>query len=199
MEETNTTSKPYKICDASRSIKKGVVASSLEDLIQKLPEKLGRTEPSETVTIVLENDGTEVDEEDYFSTLEENTCLMALYDAEKWTSEIPQCHITLDTTDDASGQRRLPSLVGQLKQNICHVSVLGGPDLELLSDMDPDSVADILFPNDKEFLETLKEASGRILCEKRQAQDAMELLNLYHKSVQATNEEATNGVQPEMA
>lgn len=34
--------------------------------------------------VVLEQDGTEVDEEDYFSTLERNTSLMLLAPNEKW-------------------------------------------------------------------------------------------------------------------
>lgn len=34
--------------------------------------------------IVLESDGTEVDEEEYFSTLEQNTCFMILKVNEDW-------------------------------------------------------------------------------------------------------------------
>lgn len=34
--------------------------------------------------IVLESDGTEVDEEEYFSTLEQNTCFMILKENEDW-------------------------------------------------------------------------------------------------------------------
>lgn len=34
--------------------------------------------------IVLENDGTEVDEEEYFRTLDENTCFMILRADEEW-------------------------------------------------------------------------------------------------------------------
>lgn len=75
----------------------------------------------------------------------------------------------------------------KIKQNLCHVSLLGGADLELLSDMDPDSLVDITFP-DKIFLEQLKEASGRYLSEKRQAQDALELLRLYHEKEQTEGE-----------
>jgi DNA fragmentation factor alpha subunit len=45
-------------------------------------EKLGLN--GEAVKVVLEQDGTEVDEEDYFSTLERNTSLMLLAPNEKW-------------------------------------------------------------------------------------------------------------------
>ena len=37
------------------------------------------------VYVVLEEDGTEVDEEEYFQTLPENTLLMLLYVGDKWS------------------------------------------------------------------------------------------------------------------
>ncbi|XP_038214134.1 cell death activator CIDE-3-like isoform X2 [Zerene cesonia] len=157
----NGINQPYKICDVNREKKKGIVASSLEDLLSKVPEKLGL--PAENLTVVLECDGTEVDDEEYFSTLDPDTSLMILHGTEKWAPNMPKCQVSLDQTDDVS---------------------LGGQDLELLSDMDPDSLADIVTDRDNRIiLEHIKEASGRILLEKRQAQDAMELLKLYHQSV----------------
>lgn len=182
--------KPYKICDVNRDKKKGIVAESLEDILSKVPEKLGL--PSEHLTVVLESDGTEVDDEEYFATLEPDTSLMVLHGQEKWSPNMPRCQISLDQTDDASvcEKGQVASLVGKLHHNVCHISLLGGQDLELLSDMDPDSLADIVTDRDnKIFLEQIKEASGRILHEKRQAQDAMELLKLYHQSVSNGTEE----------
>lgn len=65
-----------------------------------------------------------------------------------------------DSTDCADVERvHLKKLVGQLKNNLCSVSVLSEPDLELLSNMDPNSLADI---TGKDFIEQLKEASGRL-------------------------------------
>jgi DNA fragmentation factor alpha subunit len=37
-----------------------------------------------SMKIVLESDGTEVDEEEYFRTLEQNTCFMILREDEDW-------------------------------------------------------------------------------------------------------------------
>ena len=37
------------------------------------------------VYVVLEEDGTEVDEEEYFQTLPANTLLMLLYVGERWS------------------------------------------------------------------------------------------------------------------
>ncbi|CAG9132734.1 hypothetical protein JYU34_017505 [Plutella xylostella] len=192
----NDINKPYKICDVNRDKKKGIVAASLEDLLTKVPEKLGL--PVDNLTVVLESDGTEVDDEDYFSTLDPDTSLMILHGQEKWGPYLPRCQVSLDQTDDVSmGEKgQVANLVGRLQHNLCHISLLGGQDLELLSDMDPDSLADIVTDRDNRiFLEHIKEASGRILLEKRQAQDAMELLKLYHQSVANGTEEVTPSKQ----
>ncbi|XP_019868278.1 DNA fragmentation factor subunit alpha [Aethina tumida] len=173
----NQNGKPFKITDATREIKKGVVASSLDDLTSKIMEKLNITGD---ITIVLESDGTEIDDEEYFATLDPNTGLMVLNNDQKWLPSIPACRLNVDQVDDGKGGAELVGLVGKLKHNLCHVSLLGAAELELLSDMDPESLVDITFP-DKIFLEQLKEASGRFLCEKRQAQDAMDLLRLYQE------------------
>lgn len=158
----NDINKPYKICDLNRDKKKGVVASSLEDLLTKVPEKLGL--PSENLTVVLECDGTEVDDEEYFSTLDPDTSLMILHGNEKWSPNMPKCQVSLDQTDDVAldDKEQVASLVGRLQHNLCHISLLGGQDLELLSDMDPDSLADIVTDRDNRIiLEHIKEASGR--------------------------------------
>lgn len=65
-----------------------------------------------------------------------------------------------DTTDCADVERvHLKKIVGQLKNNLYNVSVLSEPDLEMITNMDPNSVADI---TGKDFIEQLKEVSGRL-------------------------------------
>lgn len=176
-DDNNQSGKPFKITNQLREVKKGLVANSLEDLTSKVLEKLNI---AGHVTVVLECDGTEIDDEEYFATLDPNTSLMILTEDQNWLPPAPPCRLNIDQVDDAKGGAELAGLVGKLKHNLCHVSLLGGAELELLSDMDPESLVDITFP-DKIFLEQLKEASGRFLCEKRQAQDAMDLLRLYQE------------------
>ncbi|CAG9822620.1 unnamed protein product [Phaedon cochleariae] len=178
-EETDQSGKPFKITNSSRESRKGLVACSLEDLTSKVLEKLAIANENK-ITVVLEVDGTEIDDEEYFGTLDPHTSLMILTEGQNWSPPSPPCRINMDQVDDANGGTELAGLVGKLKHNLCHVSLLGGAELELLSDMDPESLVDITFP-DKIFLEQLKEASGRFLCEKRQAQDALELLRLYRE------------------
>ena len=78
--------RPYKVTDRLRQIRKGIVAKSLIDLRQKAMEKFGYAEDQE-VYLVLEEDGTELDDEDeeYFQTLPDNTRLMLLLRPELWS------------------------------------------------------------------------------------------------------------------
>ncbi|XP_060524921.1 DNA fragmentation factor subunit alpha-like [Cylas formicarius] len=177
--------KPFKITDNLRETRKGVVATSLEDLTSKVREKL-ETISGDNILVVLEADGTEIDDEEYFATLEPNTSLMILTNGQKWLPSYPRCEFNRDQVDDGKGGE-LAGLVGRLKTNLCHLSLLGGEELELLSDMDPESLADLTYP-DKIFLDQLKEASGRFLCEKRQAQDALDLLRLYQEKEASESE-----------
>lgn len=188
MDKEDGLGKPFKITDVTREVRKGVVACSLRELTSKVVEKMSISpDKAENITVVLETDGTEIDDEEYFATLEAHTSLMILTKDERWNPPGPPCRLSMDQLDDAKGGIELAGLVGKLKNNLCHVSLLGGAELELLSDMDPESIADITFP-DRIFLEQLKEASGRFLSEKRQAQDAMDLLKIYQE-----NETATTG------
>lgn len=102
--------------------------------------------------------GTEVDDEEYFATLERNTSLMVLHGDQKWiaagSSKTASRYIVVDDVDNVESgsrvdkirRRRTPiePLVSSLHGDPSHISLLGGNDLELLSDMDPDSLADIV-------------------------------------------------------
>lgn len=70
-----------QIKDVTRQIKKAVVASNLQELQKKSSEKFGKTEIPQ---IHLDSDGTEIDDEDYFQTLEANTELIAVFSGEQW-------------------------------------------------------------------------------------------------------------------
>ena len=73
-----------QVLDRTRSLKKGVMAASLDELLEKSRTKLGY-ETDRQLLAVLEEDGTEVEEDDYFQTLENNTTLMLLYAGERWS------------------------------------------------------------------------------------------------------------------
>lgn len=101
--------------------------------------------------------GTEVDDEEYFATLERNTSLMVLQGDQKWnvagSLKTASRYIVVDNVDSVADsscgsprRHRTPiePLVSTLHGDPSHISLLGGHDLELLSDMNPDSLADIV-------------------------------------------------------
>ncbi|NXG85310.1 CIDEA protein, partial [Stercorarius parasiticus] len=74
--------RPFRVSNASRSSRKGIVASSLQELICKT---LDAFLISGIVTLVLEEDGTVVDTEEFFQSLDDNTHFMVLEKGQKWT------------------------------------------------------------------------------------------------------------------
>ncbi|XP_057321216.1 uncharacterized protein LOC130664997 isoform X2 [Microplitis mediator] len=75
--------RPFKIWDSWRNVRKGLVVSNFEELLHRGKEKLG-VPPNENVSLVLESDGTQVEDGEYFKTLANNTILLLLRHGERW-------------------------------------------------------------------------------------------------------------------
>ncbi|KAM4686253.1 lipid transferase CIDEA isoform 4-T6 [Amazona ochrocephala] len=75
--------RPFRVSNASRSRRKGIVASSLQELISKTLDAFLIS--AGIVTLVLEEDGTVVDTEEFFKSLDDNTHFMVLEKGQKWT------------------------------------------------------------------------------------------------------------------
>ncbi|XP_029991252.1 cell death activator CIDE-3 [Sphaeramia orbicularis] len=86
--------KPFRVTNADRSVKKGIMAHTVEDLMNKVSNSLNVPCVS---ALVLDEDGTGVDTEDFFQTLPENAVLMVLEKGQKWTP-----HLNSSTTDQLS-------------------------------------------------------------------------------------------------
>ncbi|XP_054841311.1 cell death activator CIDE-A [Eublepharis macularius] len=74
--------RPFRVCNHNRSSRRGVVASNLQELISKTLDALMIT--AGLITLVLEEDGTVVDTEDFFQSLGDNTHFMLLERGQKW-------------------------------------------------------------------------------------------------------------------
>ncbi|NWR71811.1 CIDEA protein, partial [Centropus unirufus] len=81
--------RPFRVSNASRSSRKGIVASSLKELIAKTLDAFLIS--ARVVTLVLEEDGTVVDTEDFFNSLADNTHFMVLEKGQKWTQVSDDC------------------------------------------------------------------------------------------------------------
>ncbi|XP_046412860.1 uncharacterized protein LOC124176076 isoform X1 [Neodiprion fabricii] len=75
--------RPFKIWDSWRNVRKGLVVSNFEELLHRGKEKLGVPQ-NEKVSLVLESDGTQVEDGEYFKTLANNTILLLLRHGERW-------------------------------------------------------------------------------------------------------------------
>uniref|UniRef100_A0A8D1LWZ5 Lipid transferase CIDEA n=1 Tax=Sus scrofa TaxID=9823 RepID=A0A8D1LWZ5_PIG len=75
--------RPFRVSNHNRSSRRGVTASSLQELLSKTLDAL--VIASRVVTLVLEEDGTVVDTEEFFQMLGDNTHFMVLEKGQKWT------------------------------------------------------------------------------------------------------------------
>uniref|UniRef100_M4A767 Cell death inducing DFFA like effector c n=1 Tax=Xiphophorus maculatus TaxID=8083 RepID=M4A767_XIPMA len=74
--------KPFRVTNADRSVKKGIMAETLLDLMSKVSDSFSLQCVS---ALVLDEDGTGVETEEFFQTLPENTVLMVLEKGQKWS------------------------------------------------------------------------------------------------------------------
>ncbi|XP_041063327.1 DNA fragmentation factor subunit alpha [Carcharodon carcharias] len=190
---------PCKICGSSRLRTFGVVATSLEDLIAKGKEKLGldKFDAQQAYTIVLEDDGTIVEDEDYFMCLPANTTFMILNASQKWTPVDEEISISSDTKmdDDVGGvgsvdcvdypesSNNWKVLAKQLRKNLAHIITMSESDLQTLIDVPSTELAKEL----EESLirtEAIQDSLQRALDSREEHREAKELLKLYQNAFQ---------------
>ncbi|XP_062895184.1 cell death activator CIDE-B [Mobula hypostoma] len=76
--------RPFRVCNHDRSRRKGLTAGTLRELVNKALDALLITG---VVSMVLEEDGTAVDTEDFFDHLDNDTVVMVLEKGQRWTSQ----------------------------------------------------------------------------------------------------------------
>jgi len=69
--------RPYKVCGGREGERKGIVARSFQELIEKSRKKFCL---DEEITLVLFEDRTEIDDEEYFQSLPDNTIFLIVPD-----------------------------------------------------------------------------------------------------------------------
>ncbi|KAF5925763.1 hypothetical protein HPG69_002213 [Diceros bicornis minor] len=74
--------RPFRVCDHKRTSRKGLTAATRQELLDKALETLLL---SGVLILVLEEDGTAVESEDFFQLLEDDTCLMVLESGQSWS------------------------------------------------------------------------------------------------------------------
>lgn len=189
MTEEGLCLRPFKIWSADRTSKQTIVAGSLRELIER--GKISLACNDDDITIVLEEDGTEVDEEDYFKMLPTNTVFLLLKSGEKWQPDLQVqkgrwrkgTAGAEDSTDLGAGgddtQSQLQRLVSNLKQDTGRIFLLTEPELQLLADMVPEDYASD--EDEVKFLTIVQEACDRYLIDHAEARDDLQFIRMCKK------------------
>jgi hypothetical protein len=69
--------RPFRLTDSTRTLRKGVMSSCLDELLFQAKLKIN-LDPQVKVSLVLEEDETEVDNEEFFQTLKDHAVLVVI-------------------------------------------------------------------------------------------------------------------------
>ncbi|KAI2649661.1 DNA fragmentation factor subunit alpha [Labeo rohita] len=204
-----------KVCNSRREKYYGLAVTSLDQLKIKGIETLGFTS-SPSVSVVLEDDGTIVEDEAYFLCLPANTKFMLLRANEIWMHSqadrgtAQPCrkstYVEVDGQDVTDGFESWHSLAEQLRQDLASIILMSEADLQSLIDVRcSDLAAALNFSEQK--TQVLQDTLQRMLDHKEEERQSKELLKLYLKAVeregtcdpqeQSARLDETDGVQVE--
>ncbi|XP_037355294.1 DNA fragmentation factor subunit alpha [Talpa occidentalis] len=168
----------------------GVAASSLEELRNKACDILAIDKSLAPVTLVLAEDGTIVDDDDYFLCLPSNTKFVALVGNEKWaynnsdggTAWVSQESFDVDETDSAAGLK-WKNVARQLKEDLSNIILLSEEDLQVLIDA-PCSDLALELCQSCATVQGLQGTLQQVLDQREEARQSKQLLELYLQALQ---------------
>ncbi|XP_054457342.1 cell death activator CIDE-B [Anoplopoma fimbria] len=76
--------RPFRVCCHNRETRKGITAGTLEELKERVCQALLLSLSAVSLSLACEEDGTEVDSDEFLMTLPDNTMLMALEPGQTW-------------------------------------------------------------------------------------------------------------------
>lgn len=176
-------------CD--RQTRKSVVASSLDELRAKGAAKLGYNNLFD-LKIVLEIDGTEVEDETYFQRAEKDTVFLMLQPNEKWLPPgVEALRAGMDFVDGDMDHHQVftksvtdpVTLLWHLQQDSSKMMLFTEEQLELVANVSKKSINPLDF--DLSFVDTVMDACGRLWAERREAQEAKKLIKAFLQSGQS--------------
>ncbi|CAD7678278.1 unnamed protein product [Nyctereutes procyonoides] len=168
----------------------GVAASSLEELRRKACDILAIDKSLAPVTLVLAEDGTIVDDDDYFLCLPSNTKFVALASNEKWTYNnsdggtawISQESFDVDETDSGAGLK-WKNVARQLKEDLSSIILLSEEDLQVLIDVPCSDLAQELCQSCI-TVQGLQDTLQQVLDQREEARQSKQLLELYLQALE---------------
>ncbi|XP_027436303.1 DNA fragmentation factor subunit alpha [Zalophus californianus] len=211
--EAETETRALKPCLLRRNHSReqhGVAASCLEELRSKACDILAIDKSLAPVTLVLAEDGTIVDDDDYFLCLPSNTKFVALANNEKWaysnsdggTAWISQESFDVDETDSGSGLK-WKNVARQLKEDLSSIILLSEEDLQVLIDVPCSDLAQELCQSCV-TVQGLQNTLQQVLDQREEARQSKQLLELYLQalekegSILSKQQEASAGFSDKM-
>ncbi|XP_057552065.1 DNA fragmentation factor subunit alpha isoform X2 [Hippopotamus amphibius kiboko] len=142
------------------------------------------------VTLVLAEDGTIVDDDDYFLCLPANTKFVALAGNEKWTYNnsdggtawIAQESFDRDETDSGAGVK-WKNVARQLKEDLSSIILLSEEDLQMLIDVPCSELAQELGQSCV-AVQGLQNTLQQVLDQREEARQSKQLLELYLRALE---------------
>ncbi|KAI5946769.1 DNA fragmentation factor subunit alpha [Manis javanica] len=168
----------------------GVAAACLEELRSKACDILAIDKSLAPVTLVLAEDGTIVDDDDYFLCLPSNTKFVALAGNEKWTYNnsdggtawISQESFDVDETDNGAGLK-WKNVARQLKEDLSSIILLSEEDLQVLIDVPCSDLARELCQSHI-TVQGLQNTLQQVLDQREEARQSKQLLELYLQALE---------------
>ncbi|XP_038232545.1 DNA fragmentation factor subunit alpha isoform X2 [Dermochelys coriacea] len=180
----------------------GVAASCLRELRSKACDILAIDKAWEPITLVLAEDGTIVDDEDYFLCLPPNTKFVALARNEKWTSSCTDgdtawpSRESIDEVD--SGEEKWKHLARQLKDDLSSIILMSEEDLQVLIDVPCSDLAQELSQNQPKT-QMLQDTLQQALDRREEERQSKQLLELYMKALKNEGSILTKASEPDAA
>ncbi|XP_036601417.1 DNA fragmentation factor subunit alpha [Trichosurus vulpecula] len=193
-ETSGETSGPLKPCLLRRNRSRehhGAAASSLEELKSKALDILAIDKSLEPITLVLAEDGTIVEDEDYFLCLPDNTKFVALACNETWkynntdggTAWLTQESFEGKDETDSSEGCRWKNLARQLKGDLSSIILLAEEDLQVLIDVPCSDLAQELSQSPSRT-QDLQNTLQQVLDHREEARQSRQLLQLYLQALE---------------
>ncbi|KAM6240765.1 DNA fragmentation factor subunit alpha [Porphyrio hochstetteri] len=165
----------------------GVAASCLRELRDKASGLLAIDEAGEPITLVLAEDGTIVDDEDYFLCLPPNTEFVALAKNEKWSSRSLGSSTTWlsESVDEVdSGAEKWKQLARQLKDDLSNIILMSEEDLQVLIDVPRSDLAEELAQSEPKT-QVLQDTLQQVLDRREEERQSRQLLGLYLEALKS--------------
>ncbi|XP_020829776.1 DNA fragmentation factor subunit alpha [Phascolarctos cinereus] len=185
----------------------GAAASSLEELKSKACDILAIDKSLLPITLVLAEDGTIVDDEDYFLCLPDNTKFVALTHNETWkysdtdggTAWVSQESFDgKDEIDSSSEGCRWKNLARQLKGDLSSIILLSEEDLQVLIDVPSSDLAQELSQSPSRTRD-LQNTLQQVLDHREEARQSRQLLQLYLQALEKEGGILSKQAEPETA